>query len=61
MYDTLSDFLRTFSVDYPLPWAFLVMGVVACTSLALYVFWEFALRLLSPRNSPSYSQRRKSE
>ena len=47
LYESLSQFLRTFSAAYPLPWALLVMGVVACVSLALYVFWEVVLRLLA--------------
>jgi hypothetical protein len=46
MYDSLADFLRTFSTDQPLIWAFLVLAVVAATSLALYFFWELVLRLL---------------
>ena len=46
MYDGLNDFLRTFSVGHPIPWAFLVMAVVATTSLALYFFWELLFRLL---------------
>ena len=51
MYDGLSDFLRTFSVGYPIPWAFLVMAVVAATSLSLYLFWELLFRLLSASGS----------
>ena len=47
MYESLSQFLRAFSAGYPLPWALLVMGVVACSSLALYLFWEVVLRLLA--------------
>jgi hypothetical protein len=38
MYDTLTDFMKTFSTDYPALWALLVMAVVACTSLLLYAF-----------------------
>ena len=47
LYESLSQFLRTFSAGYPLPWALLVMGVVACVSLTLYIFWEVVLRLLA--------------
>jgi len=46
LYDGLIDFLRTFSVGYPIFWAFLVMAVVASTSLTLYLFWELVFRLL---------------
>ena len=46
MYDGLNDFLRTFSVGYPIFWALLVMAVVASTSLTLYLFWELLFRLL---------------
>lgn len=45
MYDTIIEFITTFSADYPLLWALLVVGVVACASLLLFVFWETALRL----------------
>ena len=51
MYDTLADFMRTFSADYPALWALLVMAVVACTSLLLFAFWEVVLRLLFLRGS----------
>lgn len=51
MNDSLNDFLRTFSVGYPVFWAFLVMAVVASTSLTLYLFWELVLRLLFAGNS----------
>lgn len=46
MYDTLTDFLKTFSAGHNFLWALLVVGVVACTSLLLFVFWELVLRLL---------------
>jgi hypothetical protein len=46
MYDTLTDFLKTFSADHSVLWALLVVAVVACTSLVLFVFWESVLRLL---------------
>ena len=45
MYDTIIEFIATFSADYRLLWALLVVAVVACTSLLLFVFWEAALRL----------------
>ncbi|GEM_PF-1062142 len=47
MYDTLTDFLKTFSADHSVLWALLVVASVACTSLVLFVFWESVLRLLS--------------
>jgi hypothetical protein len=47
MYDTLTDFLRTFSADHSFLWALLVVAVVASTSLLLFAFWETVLRLLS--------------
>ena len=46
MYQSLVHFLQTFSVQYPLPWALLVMVVIAATGLFLYAFWEVALRLV---------------
>ncbi len=45
MYDSLTEFMRTFSASHPVLWAFLVMGVVAATGLFLYAFWEVVLRL----------------
>ncbi len=47
MYESLSQFLRTFSEGYPFPWALSVMGVVAAAGLTLYVFWEVVLRVLA--------------
>jgi hypothetical protein len=49
MYDTLTDFLKTFSADHSVLWALLVVAVVSTTSLVLFVFWELVLRLLSSR------------
>ncbi len=46
MYDSLTEFMRTFSTGHPLLWAFLVLGVVAATGLLLYAFWEVVLRLV---------------
>ncbi len=46
MYDSLTEFMRTFSTGHPLLWAFLVLGVVAATGFLLYVFWEVVLRLV---------------
>ncbi len=47
MYDSLTEFMRTFSTAHPLLWAFLVLGVVAATGLLLYAFWEVVLRLVA--------------
>ena len=44
MYDALTDFLQEFSSHSPLPWALLVMAVVAVTGLGLYSLWELVLR-----------------
>ena len=58
MYDTITEFMTTFSADYPLLWALLVVAVVACTSLLLFVFWETALRIfLLPWGSRKNSRR----
>jgi|TARA_B100002003_G_C13767182_1_gene380809 hypothetical protein len=46
MYDTLTDFLKTFSADHSILWALLVVAVISCTSLLLFAFWELVLRLL---------------
>ena len=59
MYDTLTDFLKSFSVDHPALWALLVMAVVACTSLGLFVFWEVILRLATTTSlMPKIKRRR---
>jgi hypothetical protein len=47
MYDSLTSFLRNFSVDFPVLWALLVMAIVAGAGLTLYVFWELTLRWVS--------------
>ena len=45
MYDSVTEFMTTFSADHPLLWALLVMGVVAVTSMVLFVLWEMAFRI----------------
>ncbi len=44
MYQALTEFLITFSSDFPILWALLVMAVIAGTGLGLYAFWEIVLR-----------------
>lgn len=44
MYESLTDFLKTFSAESPLLWALLVMAIIAVAGLALYGFWEVVLR-----------------
>jgi hypothetical protein len=44
MYDSLSTFLKSFSAEFPLLWALLVLAVIAGVALFLYGFWELALR-----------------
>ena len=44
VYDSLAEFLTTFSRSYPVAWALLVMLGIASTALALYGFWEVVLR-----------------
>ena len=51
----MTEFLTTFNTDHPLLWALLVLGVVATTSLALYLFWELLLRLIFPFGSSKKS------
>ncbi len=46
MYQALTEFLKTFSTSHSVLWALLIMGVMATTSLALYAFWEVALKML---------------
>ena len=58
MYDVLTEFLSTFNTAYPLPWALLVVAVVACTSLVLYFFWEGVLRLFSGGKPPADGESR---
>ena len=47
MYESLADFLKTFSSQSPMLWALLVMGVISLTGLILYGFWELVLRGIS--------------
>lgn len=58
MYDTLTDFIKTFSADYPALWALTVMAVVGCASLLLFALWEDILRLLFLRGSVKKNGRR---
>lgn len=44
MYESLTHFLQTFSVESPLLWALLVMVIIAVAGLSLYGFWEIVLR-----------------
>ena len=44
MYESLTHFLQTFSVESPFLWALLVMAVIAVAGLVLYGFWEIVLR-----------------
>ncbi len=57
MYDSLTEFMRTFSTGHPLLWAFLVLGVVAATGFLLYAFWEVVLRLVAA--SPLFRKNRR--
>ena len=58
MYDSLTDFMKTFSADHRALWALLVMAVVACTSLLLFAFWEVVLRLLFLKGSVKKNSKR---
>lgn len=40
----LTDFLRTFSLAYPLPWALLVMASLGLAGLGLHLLWQLLLR-----------------
>ena len=40
----LTDFLRTFSLAYPLPWALLVMASLGLAGLGLHLLWQLVLR-----------------
>ena len=44
MYDSLFNFLKNFSVDFPVLWSLLVVVVVGGTGLFLYWCWEVALK-----------------
>ena len=44
MYEALSQFLITFSSDFPILWSLLVMAVIAGAGLGLYAFWEIVLK-----------------
>ena len=58
MYDTLTEFMKTFSEDFPALWALLVMAVVASTSLLLFAFWEVVLRFVATISSVKKNGRR---
>lgn len=47
MYDALTNFLRTFSADYPILWALLVIVIMGGSGLGLYGFWEVVLKAVS--------------
>ena len=47
MYQALSEFLKSFSADFPILWALLVMVVIGGTGLTLYAFWEAVLKGLA--------------
>lgn len=51
----IADFLRTFSLAYPLPWALLVMASLGLAGLGLHLLWQLVLRgagrILSGRGS----------
>ncbi len=51
----MTEFLTTFNTGHPVLWALLVLGVVATTSLVLYLFWELLLRVISPFGSSKHS------
>ena len=40
----IADFLRTFSLAYPLPWALLVMVSLGLAGLGLHLLWQLVLR-----------------
>lgn len=40
----IADFLRTFSLAYPLPWALLVMASLGLAGLGLHLLWQLVLR-----------------
>ena len=46
MYESLTQFLKTFSAESPFLWALLVMVVIAVAGLTLYAFWEVVLRAI---------------
>lgn len=46
MYEPLADFLRSFSLGYPLLWALLVMAAIAASGLTLHFLWQLILRVL---------------
>ncbi len=61
MYDTLTDFMKSFSADNSVLWALLVMGVVAATGLLLYAFWEVVLKLVVTGRFSKKIRRRSTE
>jgi len=44
MYDALASFLTTFSIEYPILWALLIIGVVAVAAIGLHIFWTIVSR-----------------
>jgi hypothetical protein len=59
VYSALSDILQTFSIRFPVLWALLVMGVMAATSLVLYVAWELVVSRLPFERARSRRSRRR--
>lgn len=60
MYDRITEFMTTFSADYRLLWALLVVAFVACASLLLFVFWEAVLRFFPPLRVSTKNSKRPS-
>ena len=62
MYQALSNFLITFSSDFPILWALLVMAVIGTTGLGLYAFWEIVLKgasaIFGKNSNPNQGSRR---
>lgn len=60
MYDALTNFLGSFSTDYPILWALLVMVVIGGSGLGLYAFWEVVLKVVAAVFSKDNDTRRDS-
>lgn len=56
MYASITSFLQNLSTDSPILWAGFVIGVVAGTSLVLFLFWEVALKAISTGKDRSSTQ-----
>jgi len=57
MYDALTNFLTTFSGEYPILWALLIIGAVAVAAIGLHIFWTIVFRAVGTLRRTPQSRR----